>query len=128
MAWFSCDILSQQILNMQTIGTASGATASFTTDLTENLVKCELSISSTASSIDLTVNGTTTTISLGTSVTDGVFNTVNGILTINDTTPATVVQLTPIVIATVSGSNSISCDTGNASVTYLETIKNHYNL
>lgn len=40
MAWFSCDILSQQILNMQTIGTASGSVASFSTDVTENLINC----------------------------------------------------------------------------------------
>ena len=64
-------------------------------------------------------------VSFGSSITDGgELNLVTGVLKVN-TTPPSLVQLTPAPIRTLKGLNSIWADCGDISVTYRETLK-HY--
>lgn len=118
-------MLDSQISVMPVVSSTSGAIASFATDLTENLVSCIATIDanvSGVSSVTITSNGTTNTIALGESITaGGSLNVTTGLLTRADSTTK---QLNSLAIPTVSGSNSISADSGNIQVTYLETVGN----
>ena len=64
-------------------------------------------------------------VSFGSSITDGgELDLVTGVLKVN-TTPPSLVQLSPAPIRTLKGLNSIWADCGDISVTYRETLK-HY--
>ena len=123
MNYYKCGMLDNQIKVMQVMSLASGSIASFSTDLTENLVSCIATIDANASgvsSVTITSNGDTYTVSLGESITTGgSLNVTTGVLTRSDSTTK---QLDALAIATVSGSNSISADCGNIQVKYLETV------
>lgn len=84
-----------------------------------DLIKCEVDFSSQAaiSSIDVTINGTTQTISFGETLTDGTVDLVNGIITRPDNS---VKFIAPQVITQKSGRNTISGDSAvtNISVTF----------
>ena len=48
MTWFRCGGIPQSVLDLKTVSSASGAIATFDTDLTDNLVKCVADIDADA--------------------------------------------------------------------------------
>ena len=57
MAYFHTTVLDNQIKALPTVSTASGAIATFDTDLTENLVKCVCEVASGSSEINVFATG-----------------------------------------------------------------------
>ena len=99
MALFHTTVVDNQIKALDTIGTASGAIATFETDKAENLVNLEVAITATQSgsgtpspsnprpingfsACNLSVNGTTETIPFGQTVYGGRLNVGSGVLTV----------------------------------------------
>lgn len=224
MTWYRCGGIPSSILDLPTVGTASGSIATFNTDMTENLVKCLVTITgsfteanitrcgknywrfgditassnsvpfqlkagtynlsgtgsggasvsirfyyadntsvvcqisglnSYSNSVTLTAdvvkiniyisagsvvdvqleagsskttfeayNGTTKTISFGTTITDGELDVLSGKLTNNSTTPPTVTQVSSEQIQTILSQNNIYADTGDIEVEFLESVGN----
>ena len=99
MALFHTTVVDNQIKALDTIGSVSGAVATFDTDRAENLVNLEVAIVATQSgsgtpspsnprtingfsACNLSVNGTTETISFGQTVYGGRLNVGSGVLTV----------------------------------------------
>ena len=95
-----------------------GNPITFDTEFALPLKKCVISFNevSAISSIDVTVNGTTTTISFGESLTEGSVDVVSGILTRAD---STIKQLTPTQLSSIVGQNTISTTGDSISAKYI---------
>ena len=101
MALFHTTVVDNQIKALDTIGSASGAIATFDTDRAENLINLEVAITATQSgsgtpspsnprtingfsACNQSVNGTTETIPFGQTVYGGRLNVGSGVLTVTE--------------------------------------------
>jgi hypothetical protein len=106
---------------------ATGSPATFTSEFALPLDQCIANIDYTSGGVNkvtITVNGTATQISLGSTVYGGTLDVIHGILTSNKASDGTelsepiITYITPIEITPIVGSNSISANTGSISLKY----------
>ena len=112
-----------------TLPTVSGSVCSFNSNYAGlPLTACSVAIDYDANGItevNITANGTTTTIPFGSTIYGGSYDAITGILTSDkaadgsDITPVET-QIATCPIFSVEGANSVSADTGDTELSYIK--------